>query len=317
MSQDSPRIAKKDNSFIFGVALMLFSGLGFALVNLFIRLTGSIPSMQKVFFRNLLVFLVALVTLIHQQRKANAEPLFLDKRDLRMLIIRSILGTIGLIANFYAVDHLPLANASVLNKLSPFFTVIFAAIFLKERVSKAQVAGIALAFMGVIALTQPVGMSFTWDLMFPVLIAILGGISAGAAYTVLRYLAIRRMNGTFIIGFFAAFSCIVTAPQLILDYHPMTGMQWFYTLMVGVSALAGQYGITYAYHFAAPNRLSIFDYSSVLFSTLLGIFVLNQFPTTSTYIGITIIFLAFFVLYLYNRRAATKTPMTSTRNNKL
>ena len=121
MPQDSPRIAKKDNSFIFGVTLMLFSGLGFALVNLFIR--------------NLLVFLVALVTLIHQQRKTNAEPLFLDKRDLRMLIIRSILGTIGLIANFYAVDHLPLANASVLNKLSPFFTVIFAAIFLKERVS--------------------------------------------------------------------------------------------------------------------------------------------------------------------------------------
>lgn len=307
MSHAKPNLAKQDNSFIIGVALMLFSGLGFALVNLFIRLTGPIPSMQKVFFRNLLVFFVALITLIHQQRMPHAEPLYHNKRDLRILIVRSILGTIGLIANFYAVDHLPLANASVLNKLSPFFTVIFAAIFLKERVSKTQVAGIALAFMGVIALTEPVGMSFTWDIMLPVLVAILGGISAGAAYTALRYLALRRMNGTFIIGFFAAFSCIVTAPQLIIDYHPMTGMQWFYTLMVGVSALAGQYGITYAYHFAPPNRLSIFDYSSVLFSTLLGIFVLNQLPTVSTLIGIAIIFVAFFVLYLYNRRVVAST----------
>ena len=296
----------QDENFLLGVGMMLFSGLGFALMNLFIRLSGPIPSMQKVFFRNLMVFIVSLLTLIHQQQKPAAKPLFQEKKDLGMLVFRSILGTIGLLANFYAVDHLPLANASVLNKLSPFFTVIFSALFLKDRVNKAQVAGIICAFVGVIVLTRPVGMEMSWTMMLPILIAILGGIAAGAAYTTVRYLGQRGMNGSFIICFFAGFSVLVTAPQLIFDYYPMTGKQVLYLVLVGISALAGQYGITYAYRFAAPPRISIFDYSSVLFSTLLGLFVLDQIPTASTIWGIVIIFAAFLIMFLYNRQLAKK-----------
>ena len=89
---------------------------------------------------------------------------------------------------------------------------------------------------------------------------------------------------------------------MFLDFYPMDYKQVFAVLMIGLSALVGQYGITLAYKFAKPAQVSIFDYSSVVFSLILGVIFLHQVPTFLSLVGMAIIFFAFFVIFLYNQR---------------
>ena len=119
-------------------------------MNTFVRLSGDIPSVQKSFFRNLVAFFFALIVLIR-----SGEPIRISKRNLPFYLIRSGMGTLGILCNFYAVDHLLLSDASMLNKLSPFFSILFSFLFLKERVKPVQVLGILAAFGGALLIIKP------------------------------------------------------------------------------------------------------------------------------------------------------------------
>ena len=113
-----------------GILCILASAFFFALMNLCVRLSGDLPSMQKSFFRNFVAFFFALAFMRRKKiwfsgKSSNILP----------LILRSVFGTVGILCNFYAVDHLVLADASMLNKMSPFFAIIFSCLILKEKVS--------------------------------------------------------------------------------------------------------------------------------------------------------------------------------------
>ena len=110
-----------------GIIYILLAAFCFALMNTFVKLAGDLPSVQKSFFRNLVALIFAALLL-----KKNKIGFTYEKGNLKLLILRSICGTIGILCNFYAVDHLLLADASMLNKMSPFFAIIFSYFFLKE-----------------------------------------------------------------------------------------------------------------------------------------------------------------------------------------
>jgi len=113
---------------IKGIILIILSAFGFAMMSAFVKLSGDLPSMQKAFFRNIVSFVIALGMIIYHK-----ESFFGKKENQKLLIMRSTLGTLGVILNFYAIDHLILSDANMLNKLSPFFVILFFAIFLKEK----------------------------------------------------------------------------------------------------------------------------------------------------------------------------------------
>ena len=78
-----------------------------------------------------------------------------DKKYWGPLILRCVCGTLGILCNFYAIDHLLVADASILNKLSPFFAIIFSFLLLKEKIRPAQAACVALAFIGCLFVVKP------------------------------------------------------------------------------------------------------------------------------------------------------------------
>lgn len=98
---------------------------------MFVKLAGDLPSIQKSFFRNLVAVFIAFSVL-----KKSGVGFQIKKENIGLLLGRSICGTIGIIANFYAVDHLLLSDASIIQKLSPFFVIIFSFFLLKEHVNK-------------------------------------------------------------------------------------------------------------------------------------------------------------------------------------
>ncbi len=183
-----------------GVLYILLSGFFFALVMLFIKLAGPLPTMQKALFRNIIALTIALIILGRTKTRFAWK-----KQDFPVLLLRGLAGTIGLVANFYAVDHLILSDATILNKLAPFFVIIFSRIFLKEKVTSVQMLLVAGAFLGASLVVKP---SFSNTELFPYLMGILGGIGAGAAYTCVRELGNRSVPAPVIVAFFSLFSTL-------------------------------------------------------------------------------------------------------------
>lgn len=287
----------RENRKIKGILFIVLSAFCFSLMNLFVRLSGDLPSMQKSFFRNFIAFIIAAATIWKNQVQFSKKP-----ENLKYLLLRSGFGTIGILCNFYAVDHLVLADASMLNKMSPFFAIIFSVFILKEKVKPAQVLIVAAAFAGSLFIIKPT--VFNMEII-PALIGFAGGVAAGAAYTYVRKLSSMGEKGPCIVAFFSGFSCLVTLPFLIFDFQAMNLQQIITLLLAGTAAAGGQFAITAAYSCAPAREISVYDYSQIIFSAILGFFAFGQMPDVYSFLGYGIIICMAAVMFLYNNRKAS------------
>lgn len=264
-----------------GIIYIICSAFFFALMNMFVRMAGDLPSVQKSFFRNLIAFFFAFMIM-----RKNKIPFTCKKENRLSLFLRATFGTLGVLCNFYAVDHLVLADASVLNKMSPFFAILFSYIILKEKITIRQGAVVVVAFLGSLLVIKP---TFANMDLIPSVIGLCGGLFAGAAYTYVRKLTTHGEKGPMIVAFFSGFSCLVLLPFLIFDYHPMTPTQLVILLLAGLAAAGGQFTITAAYSYAPAREISVYDYSQIIFAAVLGFFVFGQVPDVLSWIGYAII----------------------------
>ncbi|CAN7501335.1 DMT family transporter [Rossellomorea sp. LjRoot5] len=279
-----------------GILLLLLSAFGFSLMAAFVKLSGDVPTIQKTFFRNIVSAFIAFGFV-----RYHKERLFGKKENQKLLLLRSGLGAVGIVLFFYAIDHLVLSDADMLNKLSPFLTIIFSALFLKERTRVFQVVAIIIAFIGTLFIIKP---AFSFDVI-PYVAGVCSAIFAAGAYTVLRVLGSREKFYT-VVFYFSFFTTVVLLPFVIGFYEPMSVKQWVYLLSAGVFATVGQFGITIAYKFAPAREISIFFYSTVVYSALISIFLFGQVPDVFSIIGYIVIFGASLYMFLKNNEAGKK-----------
>ena len=284
-----------NNNILKGIFCIIIAGFGFALMSLFVKLSGDLPSIQKGFFRNIIAVFISSIPLIKHWKVINIPR---NNTGWLVLISRSVFGTIGLVLNFYAISHISLADSSIIQKLSPFIIIILSYIFFKEEMTRFQVFAIIIAFIGITLIIKPSGNNI---ISMGALAALLGALCAGIAYTCVRYLGTHNISGEFIIFFFSSLSSLMLLPYLIFDYRTMTFYQLSMLLLAGISATIGQYGVTFAYKFAAAKNISVFDYSQVLFSGIFGYMFFGEFPDFQSLIGYIIVISVGIVLVLRSK----------------
>lgn len=263
-----------------GILYILSAAFFFACMSFFIRKAGDLPTMQKAFFRNAVAMIVSAVMLLKSEEKFKIK-----KGSIPSLFMRSICGTLGMVCNFYAIDHMNISDANMLNKLAPFFAIVMSTFILKEMANRFEWSMVVIAFIGALFVVKP---SFNLACM-PAVLAALGGLGAGTAYTFVRKLGTHGERGSLIVMFFSTFSCLVTLPFLIFDYHPMTVIQLIFLILAGASAACGQLTVTQAYTKAPAKDISVYDYAQVIFAALLGFFFLGQSPDVYSVVGYIII----------------------------
>ena len=278
-----------------GILFILLSALSFACMSACVRLAGEVPTIQKSFFRNIVSLAVASFVLIREKKGFRPD----NPKNWPLLLARAFFGTAGLLANFYALDHLLLADANMLNKMSPFFAVLASYFILKEKLNWVHAVSLAGAFLGVLFIVKP---SFHNMLLGPSLVGLLGGLCAGVAYTLVRKLGTRGERSSIIVFVFSAFSCLTALPFLIADFCPMTWKQTLFLLGAGVFASCGQFSITAAYTHAPAREISVYDYSQIIFSTLLGFCIFGDRPDLLSILGYIIICLMAAINYSGNRK---------------
>ena len=283
-----------------GLICILLAAFGFSFMTFFVRISGDLPTMQKAFFRNAVAAVIAAGTIIRKKEKFSIK-----KGCHPDIFCRCLFGTTGLIANFYAIDRLGIADANMLNKLSPFFAILISIPILKEVPTKRDILATLVAFIGAVFIIRPSGSSLEY---IPALIGLYGGFGAGTAYVFVRKLGKKGERTPIIVLCFSLFSCLLTLPFIAIDYHPMTGRQWLCLVMAGLAASLGQFSITTAYKFAPAKELSVFDYTQVIFAALWGILFLGEYPVPLSIIGYVIIIGTALVRWYFNLRHDPDNP---------
>jgi drug/metabolite transporter (DMT)-like permease len=274
------------------VILMLISSLAFACSAAAVKLSGDLPVFEKVFFRNILAVVIAFIVIRKQKHR-----MFGKKENQKYLMIRSLLGVIGMVLYFYAISNLYLADSAMLHKLFPFFVTIFAAIFLKEKISKIQIPALIIVFLAALLIIKP---RFDYSI-FPALAAFGTAVISGGTYTLVRFLRNREKPAT-IVFYFSFVSFVILSPLVLLDYKPPSSIQWFYLLMIGVFGAIGQFTLTYAYRYGKASEIAIYNYSNIIFAGLIGFALWLEIPDLLSIIGGIIIIVSSIIVFTYNSK---------------
>lgn len=283
-----------------GALLLTASAFFFALMSVFVRLSGDLPLFQKAVFRNGVAMLAAWAAI-----RARRTPIRVPRSAVFPLSVRIAAGTGAVLCNYYAIGHMALASSNALSKMSPFFAILFAAVFLREKVGRGELVCILIALSGGLLLLAPDLHSMDTS----ALIGLTGGILTGMTHTALR--AMRKdsqIDGNVIVFLFSLISLIFMAVPAIFIWKPMSAAQTVYLLLAGSACSVAQFTLTAAYRYAAPNEISICDYSQVVFSAGFGFLLFSQVPGAVEMAAYALIALASAILFiLYRPRSGDRT----------
>lgn len=277
-----------------GIILIILSALFFAAMNGFIKEVKGIPLGEKVFYRNIMLFVVSIVIIIKNKSS------FLGHKGSRIqLVLRGAFGTLGILAGFYALQHMILPNETMFADLNIFFIIIFSFIFLKERVNVIQVTAIVIAFIGVLFIIKP---SAKYHMsLIPVIVAIISAALSGGAYTIIRGIRSKEKPET-IVFFLALVSLIFTVPSMIIHYVPLTTHQLILLMLSGVCIAGAEVCATKAYTYAPGKEISVFGYTEMIFSMIISFVFFGALPKPMQYIGYILIILGGLIVFLYDRK---------------
>lgn len=237
----------KNNTVVKGILFVIIDSFFFSLMSLLVRESGDLPVFEKAFFRNLVASAASLITLARSEEKFHIK-----KGSMPDLWKRAIFGGTGMLLNFYAIDHIPLADANILNKMSPFFAIVASIFVLSEIPTVSEIITVIVAFFGAVLVVKP-GMAASWN----ALAGLASGAGAGIAYTYVRKLGKHGERGPVIVAFFSIFTCAVCLIPMCIEFVPLSAKQLLYLLAAGGCAAIAQFAITAAYKLITRIRTPI------------------------------------------------------------
>lgn len=261
------------------ILAMLISAFSFSIMGIAVKLSVDVPLYEKVFFRNFIALFFGFYIV-----KKNKGSYFGRKESRPLLIARSIIGILGIVTFYYSVSKIDVATATTIQKLSQFWVLVFAAIFLNEKIRSKQYLYLLIALVGVIIVSKPT----TTGLLWPTLVCFSSSLFAGIAFTILSKLKTYEEPYT-IVFFFSFVSTVVMFVPMLLNFEMVTLYEFVLLLLTGLGALGGQVFMTIAYHDADASDVSIYAYANVFFSAILSLIVWGTLPDIWSMAGIVII----------------------------
>ncbi len=280
---------KKNNK---AIILMLFSAFTFSSMQIIVKLLTNIPLMEKVFFRNFISLIIAFFII-----KKNNLSYFGKKENRKYLFYRYIFGFTGVILFFYATTQMLAADAAILNKLSPVFVIILAHFFLKERINKTKVLVLFVSIIGSLLVIKP---KFNLSVI-PATLGFVSAILSAAAFIFIT--AIGKKESIYTIVFcFSIYSSLSCLPFFLFDFVLPNLFELSLLILLGLLAALGQIALTCAFNQCHASEVSIYDYTNILFSTLLGYFFLSEIPDMLSILGGVLIILSSLILYFHTKK---------------
>jgi drug/metabolite transporter (DMT)-like permease len=200
---------------------------------------------------------------------------------------RSLAGLAAMYCFFYAIAHMHLAEAVLLNFSSPVFTALLAAVWLKEPLSRKTILAVALGLLGIMLILKPAPAHFT-------LVSLIGLASAMlAAVAMVNIRSMASSEPTWrIVLYFSMISTVVSALPLGWNWQTPTPHAWLAMAAAGLCASLGQLMLTDSYTSAPAAKVGAINYSTVIFAGLLGWWFWNEQPDGLSLLGALLVIAA-------------------------
>lgn len=286
-----------NHSHRFGSLWMLVAALGFACMGALVKLGSSkFSSAELVFYRSLFGFGVIFITAItHQLPLTTPYP---GKQ-----LSRGLIGFVALLMFFYAIGHLHLATAITLNYTSPLFLAAFMPFMLHERPKPALYTAIIIGFLGVVLLLKP---TIQAQDLLPGLVGVCSGLGAGIAYLIVKQLGNLGEPDWRTVFYFTLISCVGSGIWMLLgNATALTWQDMPILLGIGISATLAQLALTRAYRTGQTLLVASLSYTTVVISSLFGLWFWGEQLLPSEWIAIALI-VASGITGIYTTQAAKK-----------
>jgi drug/metabolite transporter (DMT)-like permease len=316
MTQSPPGTEAPISRLMAGVLLKLVSTLSFTVMSALVKLIAagakpgaSYPIGETVFCRAFFAMIPIFVWLAWQSDLRQAWTTRNPLGHLR----RSVIGSFGMFFGFAALSLLPLADATAISYAAPIFTVVLAALVLKEKVRIYRWTAVGVGFLGVLVMLYPhlstgalAGASD--NATRGALLGLAGAICAAFATTETRRLTASETTGA-IVFFFMAMVTMAALTTLPLGWIGlMPSWQWpggrdlALLIAVGVAGGIGQITLTQSFRYADASVIAPLDYVSMLWAVLIGWFLFAELPHPLIALGAVIVIGAgIFVIYRERR----------------
>jgi drug/metabolite transporter (DMT)-like permease len=302
LAATKPSVPAPKRNVARGVVFKLISTIAFTMMSAVIKLLGaSYPIGELVFCRSLFAIVPLIIWLAWQQDIASA----VRTRNILGHVRRSFIGTAAMFSGFAALAFLPLSDATAIGYAAPLFTVVLAAIVLKETVRLYRWTAVAAGFAGVIVMLLP-------HLGQGALAAGLGDSSAkgaalgltGAICAAFATIEVRRLTGSettgAIVFYFSTMSTVFGALTVIPGSF-VEGWAWHLPInmrdaalmiLVGLLGGLGQILMTQSFRHADASVIATFDYMSMIWAGIIGYFLFGELPELLVVAGALIVMLA-------------------------
>lgn len=271
---------------------MIIAGMSFMIVNFFVKLLGSetphpwfgylqhYPAHELILARSLVSFVISYYII-------KKRGLTIWGNNKKWLLVRGFAGMIALTLFFYTILNIPLVVASILQYLSPIFTVIFALILLRERIKVLQWFFIAMAFSGVVVIGYD--KLINPELGEQISLLQMGLAILSAAFSGIAYVAIIKLKSTDspinIVIYFPMIAIPVMVFLCFFDFTMPIGIEWLILLIIGIFTQIAQVMMTKAFHEGPTAVVAPFQYLGAIYAFLIGLFIFDEKLSFVVYIG--------------------------------
>ena len=280
MARDKSALTHSEHV-VLGMSAAVGAFLMFTVMNMFAKLLSERHSVIEIaFYRNLIACLPFLVLIFGFGRR---EILVIRSKP-SWVGIRAAIGTASLVTTFYAYSLMPMADATALLFTASLFIPVLGVLILKESVGPYRWAAVTMGFIGVIIMSQPSGDVYALGVAVCLFAALLHAI----LQIILRYLGRYESTETIAFYFFVV-GLILTALPLPFIFVRPTTEEIPLLLGVGFSGAAAQWLLTLAFRNAKAAIITVFNYSSIVWATLFGWMIWNDWPLPNVMAGAAIV----------------------------
>jgi drug/metabolite transporter (DMT)-like permease len=272
---------------------MVVSAFFFSVMSLLVKLVGErIPSQEVVFVRALVSLAMAYVIV------RRAEPGNWGRRK-GLLVIRGLMGFASLSCFFYAIVHLPLADANVIQYTNPVWTAWLGWWLLGEALTTGEAVMSGAGLLGVLLIARPTAI-FGGEgaaRLDPAAVAV---SLAGALFAAAAYVSVRRLSRTehpmIIVFYFTVVTVPASLPGMLAHAVMPHGWEWALLAGVGVTALLGQVFLTRGLVREPAGRATAIGYVQILFAAVWGLLFFREVPDTLSLLGAALVLASVVVL---------------------
>jgi drug/metabolite transporter (DMT)-like permease len=287
--------------------LMLGSTVFFGLMAVVIKLASqTLHTFEIAFFRNFFGVIAALPLLYRH------GPGLLRTTQLPRYLVRCLIGVFSMLCGFWAIGHLPLAQAVSLSYSTPIFVTIAAVVFLREQVRARRWAAVVLGFLGVLVIVRPGTEGFSAVTLIALAAAVLSGIVS---------IQIKQLSATEPADRIVLWTTLLWVPMSLLPalfvWEWPQGIAWLWVAAAGLMGTGGHMLWTRALKLGDVSALTPISFMQLPLVAVMGYLLFEEKLDRWTVIGAGIIFAA--NAYIAHREAqlarshATSAPVEAAK----